>query len=109
MSTLRKCLKHPATYLLVLASVAGAIIVDALRPPEYQQASRVYVALVREYQKHASPSVSSIVRCRFRPTCSEYSIEAVRKFGILEGAKLSAIRLWRCRRDVQLATSDPVP
>jgi len=84
-------------------------MVDALRPPEYQHASRLYVALVRQYQTHASPSVSSIVRCRFRPTCSEFSIEAVRKFGILEGAKLSAIRLWHCRRDVQLATSDPVP
>jgi putative membrane protein insertion efficiency factor len=34
--------------------------------------------------------------CRFTPTCSEYAIEAVRKYGALKGLRLAVKRILRC-------------
>ena len=34
--------------------------------------------------------------CRFRPTCSEYSIQAINKYGIIKGGMLSLWRVLRC-------------
>ena len=35
-------------------------------------------------------------RCRFRPTCSEYAISAIEKYGLIKGGKKAAWRLLRC-------------
>jgi hypothetical protein len=109
MSALRKCLKHPATYLTLIALAIGVFRADSVRSPDRQVSSRAYIAFVHAYQRKASPRISRFVSCRFHPTCSEYSIEAVQKFGILKGLELSTRRLWRCRSGVPLATPDPVP
>jgi uncharacterized protein len=109
MSSLRKCLKQPTTYLVMLALAGLSFLVDAGRSPGRQFSAQAYIALVHAYQQEASPRISRFVRCRYHPTCSEYSIEAVQKFGILKGMELSARRLWRCRSGVPLATPDPVP
>lgn len=34
--------------------------------------------------------------CRFRPTCSEYTYQAVEKYGVLKGARLGFLRIIRC-------------
>lgn len=34
--------------------------------------------------------------CRFRPTCSEYAISAIEKYGVLKGGLLAAARILRC-------------
>lgn len=34
--------------------------------------------------------------CRFTPTCSEYTSEAINKYGILKGLRLAIIRVFRC-------------
>lgn len=46
--------------------------------------------------------------CRFYPTCSEYSEEAIQKFGILKGGKLTLLRLSRCH-PWHPGGEDPVP
>lgn len=61
------------------------------------------------FQRTASPAISGLVLCRFRPTCSHYSEEAVHKYGIAKGLRLNLSRLWRCRASAPLRTSDPVP
>jgi putative membrane protein insertion efficiency factor len=109
MSTLRQCLRHPGTYLALLAGLVAAASADSLRPPAEQLSVRVYTALVHSYQGVGSPVLAGYVRCRFYPTCSHYSLEAVRKYGLREGLVLTSSRLWRCRRSVPLGTSDPVP
>ena len=109
MSTLRKLLRHPGTYLGMMAFALVFLVADGLRAPERQLAARVYVAAVHGYQHSASPLLGGIVRCRFRPTCSHYSVEAVRKYGLARGLRLTAARLWRCRGGVPLATADAVP
>lgn len=109
MSALRKCLKHPATYLGVLVLFSAAVLADCSRPPADQWSARIYIAAVGGYQDTASPRLAGYVRCRFHPTCSHYSVEAVRKYGLRKGLLLTSSRLWRCRSSVPLGTDDPVP
>ena len=109
MSPPRKLLKHPATYLAILGLLAGSVFADSFRPPERQLAARVYIVLVRAYQRAGNPVLAGYVQCRYRPTCSRYSIETVQRYGLRKGLALTAARLWRCRSSVPLGTSDPVP
>ncbi len=109
MSPLRKFLKHPATYLVLLILLAACVLLDGLRFPQAQLTARMYVTAVRGYQAIGHPLLDGRVRCRFRPTCSNYSIAAVQKFGFLRGISLTAKRLVRCRSTVPLDTFDPLP
>ena len=52
------------------------------------------VVLVRCYQWLISPWAGP--RCRYQPTCSEYFIGAVRKYGALRGAWRGILRICRC-------------
>lgn len=46
--------------------------------------------------------------CRFTPSCSQYTYEAVDKYGIFKGAKLSINRLARCNHTTPTGTYDPI-
>jgi putative membrane protein insertion efficiency factor len=52
------------------------------------------VVLLRLYQRGISPAFGP--RCRYYPSCSEYAVQAVQRFGILRGLLLAAWRLLRC-------------
>ena len=54
----------------------------------------VLIALVRTYQYAISPLTGR--RCRFFPTCSEYTIDALRQYGAWKGAWLGVKRIFRC-------------
>ncbi len=54
------------------------------------------LALIRFYQKYLSFLLGSNV-CRFTPTCSEYSYQAIAKYGILRGSWYSLKRISSCR------------
>ena len=54
----------------------------------------VLIALIRGYQLVISPMLPPA--CRFTPTCSAYTLEAVRRYGALRGAYMGARRLLRC-------------
>lgn len=62
--------------------------------------------LIRLYQCTLSPMLGPA--CRFEPTCSEYAIEAIRRFGILRGSWLALRRLGRCH-PFHAGGYDPVP
>lgn len=51
-------------------------------------------ALVRIYQYVLSPHIPS--SCRYTPTCSEYAVQALRRYGAVRGSILTAHRLLRC-------------
>ena len=67
----------------------------------------VFLALIRFYQRHISPAFPP--RCRFRPTCSQYALEAITKYGALKGGWLALRRLLRCHPFYQGDFFDPVP
>lgn len=52
------------------------------------------IGLVRCYQKYLSPMLGA--NCRFTPTCSQYMIEAVQKYGALRGGWKGVRRICRC-------------
>jgi putative membrane protein insertion efficiency factor len=97
-----------AVFALVLFATT-AVAVDVSRQPENQLTGRSYVAMVRVYQVIGRPLLKGVVACRFRPTCSDYSIEAVRRHGTIRGLVLTVKRIKSCQNSVPMGTSDPVP
>lgn len=60
-------------------------------------ASNLFILLLQGWQKTRElRSILSFSQCRFYPSCSEYSIQAIREKGILEGLFISLLRLLRC-------------
>lgn len=56
--------------------------------------SAPFILLIRFYQRCISPFTPSA--CRFTPTCSQYALEAFRKYGPIKGFWLSFKRIIRC-------------
>jgi len=54
----------------------------------------VLIYLIKLYQKIISPLFPP--SCRFYPTCSEYAVQAVTKYGALKGGAKAAWRILRC-------------
>lgn len=54
----------------------------------------VLIFFIRVYRLLISPILPP--SCRFTPTCSEYAMEAIQKYGALRGVYLGARRLLRC-------------
>jgi len=50
--------------------------------------------LLRLYKRWISPAFPP--SCRYVPTCSEYAMEAVERYGVLRGGAMAALRLLRC-------------
>ncbi|MCF8178506.1 MAG: membrane protein insertion efficiency factor YidD [Sulfuritalea sp.] len=67
---------------------------------------RPFVMLIRVYQLAISPMLGN--RCRFHPSCSDYSMDALRRHGLLKGLWLSARRVGRCH-PWHPGGYDPVP
>lgn len=68
---------------------------------------RVCLRLIRLYQKYISPGLPR--RCRFSPTCSQYALEAIEKYGAVKGGWLAFKRLLRCNPFYKGDYFDPVP
>ncbi len=68
---------------------------------------KVLLRLLRFYQTALSPL--SPPRCRFLPTCSDYAVEAVEKYGAVKGGWLALKRICRCHPFYKGDRYDPVP
>jgi len=62
--------------------------------------------LIRGYQRFISPVLPA--SCRFSPSCSPYSLEAIERYGLVRGGWLGARRLVRCH-PFNPGGFDPVP
>lgn len=65
-----------------------------------------FLFLIRAYQATLRPFLGG--QCRFRPTCSDYALEAYRLHGPLRGTSLTIRRILRCRPFTP-SGYDPVP
>jgi len=101
------CSQHKA--LAVTIAIFCVLAVDSLQPFSSQLTVRTYVSAVQLYQRVVRPAVNPWVHCRYCPTCSEYSVEAVRTHGMIKGLFLTTRRLLSCFPNVPLGTLDPVP
>lgn len=57
--------------------------------------SRGVIGLVRGYQKFLSPILGG--QCRFHPSCSQYFILAIEKYGVIAGSLRGAWRILKCQ------------
>jgi len=67
---------------------------------------RAAIRAIRFYKAKISPALPPA--CRFVPTCSEYTLEAIEKYGFLKGSFLGARRILRCNPFCK-GGYDPVP
>ena len=66
----------------------------------------IALMLVKAYQAVLSPLLGK--HCRFHPTCSAYTYEAIEKYGLMRGTGLGIRRLLRCH-PFHEGGIDPVP
>lgn len=82
-----------------------------MRPPGEQQRgpgllARLAMAAIVFYQRYVSVLLPPM--CRYEPTCSHYTLEAIRRYGFLRGGWLGAKRILRCN-PLFPGGHDPVP
>ncbi len=65
-----------------------------------------FIFLIELYRKYLSPLKST--KCPYFPSCSEYGLEAVRKYGSIKGGVLTIYRICRCN-PFSKGGYDPVP
>ncbi|BDU77496.1 hypothetical protein METESE_24540 [Mesoterricola sediminis] len=81
-------LSHP------LLALGGFLLLEALLPVPWQPTAWAARGAIRAYQRTLSPLLPT--QCRFTPTCSQYGLECVRKYGTLKGGALTTWRILRC-------------
>lgn len=56
---------------------------------------KLLIKIIKFYQKNLS-KYKGVACCRFTPTCSEYAIQAIEKYGVVKGGYKAALRILRC-------------
>ncbi len=64
------------------------------------------LGLIKAYQYGIRPMLGQ--RCRFFPSCSEYTAEAIGEYGVIRGSTMGALRLAKCH-PWHVGGYDPVP
>jgi len=67
---------------------------------------KIFIAVIKIYQKYLSPLKS--FKCPYYPTCSQYGLEAIEKYGAFKGGLLALWRIIRCN-PFSKGEYDPVP
>ncbi|MBA2714361.1 MAG: membrane protein insertion efficiency factor YidD [Rubrobacteraceae bacterium] len=52
------------------------------------------IGLIRVYRRYVSPMLPA--SCRYTPSCSLYTLQAIEKYGVLKGAFMGVLRVARC-------------
>lgn len=72
--------------------------------------AKLAIHSIELYQQHGGGEKLFLVDCNFRPSCSEYAKESLRRFGFYQGGLLAIKRIFRCnQRDLVQKIDDPVP
>ena len=67
---------------------------------------QVFIVLIKIYQRYISPLKTT--KCPYYPTCSQYGLEAIEKYGAIKGGFLALWRILRCN-PFSKGGYDPVP
>lgn len=86
VNALPKKEKHFFPMLLICGSFGGYMLSNS---------KRFLIGAVRIYQRYAPESIR--MKCRFEPSCSQYMILSLEKYGLVTGLKMGMQRLSRCK------------
>ena len=67
---------------------------------------KIFLWLIRAYQNYISPLKRPC--CKYIPTCSNYALQAIERFGVIKGSFLALFRILRCN-PFSRGGYDPVP
>ena len=67
---------------------------------------KIFILFIRFYQKFISPLFPA--KCRYYPTCSQYTLKAIQEYGAIKGTYLGIKRILRCH-PFHEGGYDPVP
>jgi putative membrane protein insertion efficiency factor len=112
LPALRPAVGKRRVWAIWIAAVVfiAAVICDWTQPPRQQISVALYETIViGGHRVFLKPLSDRFVHCRFEPTCSQYSEEAMLTHGFPKGLWLTASRLFRCMPWVPVGTRDPVP
>jgi putative membrane protein insertion efficiency factor len=93
-------LSHP------LATIGLSLVLEALLPVRLQPSAWLCRGTIRIYQATLSGHLPT--QCKFTPTCSQYGLGCIQKYGTLRGGLLTTWRLLRCS-PLTAGGTDPVP
>ena len=68
---------------------------------------KVFIGLIKFYRKYLS-GLKAAPTCKYYPTCSQYALEAIEKYGVFKGGLLAVWRILRCN-PFSKGGYDPVP
>ena len=59
---------------------------------------KIFIKIIKFYQRHISSYLSNMfdIHCKYEPSCSEYMIQAINKYGVLQGTWKGLKRIIRC-------------
>ena len=112
MSALRPAVRKRRQRIIFIAAIVLVIaaLCDWMRPPSKQVSVVLYETIViKGYRTFLQAPGKRFIRCRFNPTCSVYSEQAMQIHGFPKGLWLTTSRLFRCMPWVPFGTQDPVP
>lgn len=69
---------------------------------------KLFIFIIKWYQKYISPTLSLFGKCPYTPSCSNYAIDAIKKYGAIKGSALGFYRILRCN-PFSKGGYDPVP
>ena len=67
---------------------------------------KIFIAIIKFYRKYISPMKST--KCPYYPSCSQYGLEAIEKYGAFKGGLMALWRIFRCN-PFSKGGYDPVP
>ena len=88
------------------AEAAAALSAESVPTRRLGLAARGALALIAGYKRWLSPLLPPM--CRFEPTCSQYTAQAIARWGLLRGVWLGVRRILRCN-PLFPGGYDPVP
>ncbi len=59
--------------------------------------NKILIFLIKIYKKTLSPILDFLgIKCKYYPTCSEYTMQAIEKYGVIKGCLLGIKRILKC-------------
>ncbi len=92
---------------LIVLALLVVVTHDLAHEPRHSYSAHAAIAAIDVYRAHVSPHLKGVIYCRFKPTCSAYGREVIRKYGFARGSLKAVVRIARCGPWTKMGTVDP--